>query len=92
MITFTQDVLNIRIENIILFSLGLGSQPTLTLASQLRKNFNQIKGIILYSPYLNEELVGEIEISNIICPVFFINGQKNTLNDYKITKDYTKEY
>ena len=92
MITFTQDVLNIRIENIILFSLGLGSQPTLTLASQLRKNFNQIKGIILYSPYLNEELVGEIEISNIICPVFFINGQKNTLNDYKITKDYTKYF
>ena len=92
MITFSQDVLNIRIENIILFSLGLGSQPTLTLASQLRKNFNQIKGIILYSPYLNEELVGEIEISNIICPVFFINGQKNTLNDYKITKDYTKYF
>lgn len=75
-----------------MFSLGLGSQPTLNFASQLRKNYNQIKGIILYSPYLNEELVSEIEISNIICPVFFINGQKNKYSDYNITKEYTKYF
>ena len=83
-------MLNIPIENIVLLSLGLGSQPTLNFACQLKKRYNQIKGIILYSPYLNEDLLDDIEISNIICPVFFINGQKNKYNDYNVTKSYTK--
>ena len=39
-------MLNIPIENIVLLSLGLGSQPTLNLACQLKKRYNQIKGII----------------------------------------------
>ena len=56
-ISFTKNILNISIQSVILFGLGLGAIPSLYVVSTNKQNAEDIKGIILYSPYLNENLL-----------------------------------
>ena len=91
-ISFTKNILNISIQSVILFGLGLGAIPSLYVVSTNKQNAEDIKGIILYSPYLNENLLEDIEISNVECPVFFMNGKKNKSSNYAKIQSFTQYF
>lgn len=75
-----------------MFGLGLGAIPSLYVISSNKQNSEDIKGIILYSPYLNDNLLEDVEISNIECPVFFMNGKKNKLSDNDKIQFFTQYF